>query len=604
MEEHQNPKLYRIRHSLAHIMAQAVKAEYPQVKLGFGPPTETGFYYDFDFGGKAFSQDDFSRVEKRMRQILAQRAEFKRVDTDYAGALEKLSSLGSETYKEENLRNLHERGVNAFSFYENGGFFDLCEGPHVDESKTLLSAGFKLDRVAGAYWLGDEKRPMLTRIYALAFEKGEELDLFVKRRALAEEFDHKKLGRELDLFHIDETVGKGLILWMPKGTVIRDEIEKFAKEKEFDYGYQRVATPHITKSDLYYKSQHLPAYKDSMFPPICVCGSDGTKEEYYLKPMNCPHHHMIYGARKRSYRELPLRLAEYGQCYRFEQSGELAGLLRVRGLAMNDAHIYCRMDQLGTEIESLMKMYRELYDVFGLKSYVFRLSIRGNAPNKEKFKGPDEMWDKAEEFLKNTLDTMGISYYVGNGEAAFYGPKIDIQFKNLMGREETVSTIQVDFLAPENFDLTYTDEAGVEARPVVVHRAPLSTHERFISFLIEYYGGAFPTWCSPVQVAILPVKDSCLEYARSLAAELTKEQFRVEVDDSSNSFNKKVRNSTVRKIPIMLIIGEKEAAENTVTVRRYGMQEQKLMGKGEFVEILRDEVKRRVLLREPMGSII
>ncbi len=603
MEETQNPRLYRVRHSFAHIMAQAVKAEFPNAKLGFGPPTETGFYYDFDFGDKPLALEDFPRIEKKMRQILAEQQEFVRTETNLEGALSKLLTLGAESYKEENVRNLSERGISSFSFYENGKFLDLCEGPHVANTKELLSAAFKLDRVAGAYWLGDEKRPMLTRIYALAFEKKEELDSFIKRRALAEEFDHKKLGRELDLFHIDETVGKGLILWMPKGTVIRDEIENFAKEKEFEYGYQRVATPHITKSDLYYRSQHLPAYKDSMFPPICVCGSDGTKEEYYLKPMNCPHHHMIYGARKRSYRELPLRLAEYGQCYRFEQSGELSGLLRVRGLAMNDAHIYCRLDQLGTEISSLMKMYRELYDVFGLKDYVFRLSIRGNG-NRDKFRGSDDMWEKAEEFLRNTLDTMGIKYYVGEGEAAFYGPKIDIQFKNLMGREETVSTIQVDFLAPENFNLTYTDEAGTESRPVIIHRAPLSTHERFISFLIEYYGGAFPTWCSPVQVCLLPVKDSCLPYAQELASQLNKEQFRVEIDDSSNSFNKKIRNNTVKKTPIMLIIGEKEASENTVTVRRYGTQDQKVIGKAEFMDELRNEVKNRTLLRQPMGSII
>jgi threonyl-tRNA synthetase len=603
MEEIQNPRLYRIRHSFAHVLAQAVKAEFPNVKLGFGPPTETGFYYDFDFGDKPLSLDDFPRIEKKMRQILAEGQEFVRTETDLQGALSKLKSLGDESFKEENVRNLAERGVSLFSFYENGKFLDLCEGPHVGNTKELLSAAFKLDRVAGAYWLGDEKRPMLTRVYALAFEKKEELDSFVKRRSIAEEFDHKKLGRDLDLFHIDETVGKGLILWMPKGTIIRDEIENFAKEKEFEYGYQRVATPHITKSDLYYRSQHLPAYKDSMFPPICVCGSDGAKEEYYLKPMNCPHHHMIYGARKRSYRELPLRLAEYGQCYRFEQSGELSGLLRVRGLAMNDAHIYCRLDQLGTEISSLMKMYRELYDVFGLKDYVFRLSVRGNG-NREKFRGSDEMWETAETFLRDTLDTMGISYYVGEGEAAFYGPKIDIQFKNLMGREETVSTIQVDFLAPENFDLTYTDESGTESRPVIIHRAPLSTHERFISFLIEYYGGAFPTWCAPVQVCLLPVKDACLPYAQELAAELTAEHYRVEIDDSSNSFNKKVRTNTVKKTPILLIIGEKEMTDGTVTVRRYGLQDQKVMPRAEFVSMLREEVKKRTLLREPMGSII
>jgi threonyl-tRNA synthetase len=603
MEEHVNPKLYRIRHSLAHVMAQAVKAEFPQAKLGFGPPTETGFYYDFDFGGTPFRPEDMPRVEKKMRQILQKKAPFERTECGGDEAVARLSAvMGSEPYKEENIRNLRERGVHTFSFYQHDNFIDLCEGPHVGHCGELLSAGFKLDRIAGAYWLGDEKRPMLTRIYALAYEKPAELDDFVKRRAAAEEFDHRKLGKELDIYHIDDTVGKGLILWLPNGTIIRDEIENLAKEKEFQYGYHRVATPHITKSDLFYKSQHLPAYKDSMFPPL-VAGEGDAKEEYYLRPMNCPFHHMIYGARMRSYRELPYRLAEYGQVYRFEQSGELGGLIRVRGMAMNDAHIYCRVDQLGNEIHRTMQLYKELYSVFKLKDYTFRLSVRGSG-NRDKFKGSDEMWEKGEAFLEQALKDMGLPYYKGEGEAAFYGPKIDIQFKNLMGRSETVSTIQADFLAPINFDMKYINESNQEERPVVIHRAPLSTHERFLSFLLEYYGGAFPVWCAPVQVALIPVKDDCLPYARELAERLRRDFFRVEVDDSDASFNKKIRNNTVRKIPIMGVIGMKEVEERTLTVRRYGIPQQEVLPLESFVKMLTEERATRANPREPMGSII
>jgi len=606
MEEHENPKLYRIRHSLAHVLAQAVKVKFPEVQLGFGPPTETGFFYDFDFGSKAFALDELKEIEKIMRKIIGQRQAFERIECDAEGAVATLAATGTETYKIENVRNLAGRGVKNFSFYVNKlpngkQFLDLCEGPHVEHTGELPPDCFKLDRVAGAYWLGDEKNKMLTRIYALAFENREQLDVYLKRRAAAEEFDHKKLGKELDLFHIEDIVGKGLPLWLPAGTAVRDSIEAFAKEMEFKYGYQRVATPHITKSDLYYKSKHLPAYRESMFPPMVVHDEEGKKEELYLKPMNCPHHHLIYASRMRSYRDLPLRIAEYGTCYRYEQSGEVTGLLRVRCMTMNDAHLYIRRDQFVEEFGNLIRMYKEFYDTFRLKEYRFRLSMRGEG---EKFQGDAAMWDMAEKLLKNALEDAGIPYYLGVGEAAFYGPKVDIQFKNLMGREETVSTIQVDFLSPENFELTYIDESGKEARPVILHRAPLSTHERFMSFLIEYYGGAFPTWCSPVQVALIPVADEMTPYCNELAAAMREEFMRVEVDDSANSFNKRIRNNTVRKIPIMLICGQKEAAEQTVTVRRYGVKEQETMSRQDFMAMVREEIKGRKMLREAMGSII
>jgi threonyl-tRNA synthetase len=419
---------------------------------------------------------------------------------------------------------------------------------------------------------------------------------------MAQEFDHKKLGKELDIYQIEDIVGKGLPLWLPNGAIIRKEIERYAEEMEFKYDYKRVATPHIAKESLYLKSQHLPAYEESMFPPMVVSDEEGAKERFFLKPMNCPHHHMIYSARKRSYRELPLRLAEYGTCYRFEQSGELSGLLRVRCLTMNDAHIYCRHDQLEQELKSVMRMYLEFYDTFKLSKYRFRLSLRGN-DKAEKYKGDLEMWDKAGALLEKVLQDEGVDYFRAEGEAAFYGPKIDIQFKNLLGREETVSTIQVDFLSPKNFELAYVDDKGGESMPAIIHRAPLSTHERFVSFLLEYYGGAFPTWCAPVQVAMIPVNDDCLPYCQELASTLKGKMVRCEIDTTDNSFNKKIRNNTVRKIPIVLVVGNNEVEQRTVTVRRYGIKDQVTQSQDEFIAGLLDEIRERRMLREPMSSI-
>ena len=604
MEEKDNPSLYRIRHSMAHVLAQAVQIKFPTAKLGFGPPIDNGFYYDFDFTGTTFVEADLKEFEKMMRKIIGQAQEFKRFDCDQAKALETVKNQRDEPYKVENISNLASRGVKNFSFYTNGVFSDVCEGPHVENTRHLQSASFKLDRVAGAYWLGDEKRPMLTRIYALCFEKQGEMDDYLKRRKMAEEFDHKKLGKELDLFEFNDLVGKGLPLWLPNGTVIRNQIQKYAEEMEFRYGYKRVTTPNIAKQDLFLKSQHLPAYEESMFPPMIVKDDDGSEAtRFYLKPMNCPFHHLIFSSRMRSYRDLPLRLAEYSNCYRYEQSGELSGLLRVRCMTMNDAHIYIRLDQFEDEFRNLMKMYKEFYQTFKLTNYRFRLSIRGKE-NAHKFKGDALMWDKGEALLAKVMDDLGIDYYVGEGEAAFYGPKVDIQFRNLLGREETVSTIQADFLSPINFDLKYTEQGGTEGRPVIIHRAPLSTHERFISYLIEYYGGAFPTWSSPLQVNIIPVNQECESFCRTLCDELHASFVRSEIDTSDNSFNKKIRNSAVRKNPITLIIGNKEVEESRVTIRRYGIEKQDSMSVVEFKTMLSDEISSRKMLREPMSSLL
>ncbi len=604
MEHKDNPKLYEIRHSLAHVLAQAVQKKYPDVKLGFGPPVETGFYYDFDFGDVQINEKDLKDFTKQMKKIINQKQEFVRSEYTADNVEEAIADiLPNETYKHENIRNLKERGVKDFTFYQNGPFIDLCEGLHVAHTGELPIKGFKLDSIAGAYWLGSEKNKQLTRIYGLAFETNEELRSYLERRQMAEKFDHKKLGKELGIFHVEpDLVGKGLILWLPNGTVIRDEIEKYAKEIEFRYGYKRVHTPHLTKAELYHTSQHLPAYEESMYPPMVLPDED-SDTKYYLKPMNCPHHHLIYGSQQHSYRDLPMRLAEYGTCYRFERSGELSGLIRVRCMTMNDAHIYLRLDQFEEEFKRTIQMYQELYDTFKLSEYSFRLSVRGKE-NSEKFKGDAAMWDKAEKLLAKVMDELGLDYFVGEGEGAFYGPKIDIQFKNLMGREETVSTIQVDFLSAQNFGLTFINEEGKEEVPVIIHRAPLSTHERFISFLLEYYGGAFPTWCSPIQVSIIPVAEDCYAYADALAAELTSDFMRVKVDKSSNSFNKKIRNNTVQKIPNMLIIGAKEVEEESVTLRRYGIKEQEYLSRADFIALLKQEIADRVMHREPMGSII
>ncbi len=603
MEVDKNSQLYKVRHSLAHVLAQAVQKLYPGVQLGFGPPISTGFYYDFDFGEHSFSDTEFKGVKKEMMKIINQKQPFERLEFNYEEVKDFLAKeMPDQQYKMENIDRLHEQGHTNFSFYRNGPFIDLCEGPHVEHTGELPAKAFKLDKVAGAYWLGSEKNPQLTRIYAVANETREEMDEFLARRRNAEKFDHKKLGKELGIYYFDNIVGKGLAMWLPNGTIVRDEIEKFAREIEFEYDYKRVVTPHITKDELYHKSQHLPAYEDDMYPPMTLAEDEGDTK-YYLKPMNCPHHHLIYSAEQHSYRDLPLRLAEYGTCYRYEKSGELSGLIRVRALTMNDAHIYLRLDQFEQEFKSIIEMYQKLYDTFKLSEYSFRLSIRGKE-NEHKFKGDPAMWDKAEKLLQKVMDDMGLDYFVGEGEAAFYGPKIDIQFKNLMGREETVSTIQVDFLSGQNFDLKYIDAESNEQVPVIIHRAPLSTHERFISFIMEYYGGAFPTWCAPVQLAILPISEPHLDYAKELAAELKKDMIRVKLDDSSASFGKKIRNNITAKIPNLLILGDTEVEDNSVTLRRYGQEEQVTMPRAEFIAMLKEEIKDRKMLREPMGSII
>lgn len=582
MEHHkpQNEALDMARHSAAHILAQAVLKLRPNSKLGFGPAIEDGFYYDFILP-EPLGEADFKAIEKEMRKIIGENQKFEREELAKEQAVERLRAMGQE-FKIEYLEDLAgERNIDTFSFYKNGTFVDMCEGPHVESSRAIKPDCFKLDRIAGAYWRGSEKNPMMTRIYALMFDNAQALDEYIKRRELALQRDHKKLGQELDIYIVEEDVGLGLPMWLPNGTVIRDELEKFAKEMEFRHGYKRVATPHITKGKLYETSGHLPYYKDSMFPPMTV----DENEQYYLKPMNCPHHHMIFNSRPKSYRELPYRIAEYGTDYRYEKSGQVSGLLRVRCLAMNDAHIYCTNEQVKDEFKKVLELHKYYYDLFRMGEFWVRLSLHSK-DKPEKYVNNDELWTYSEKVVREIMNEVGVPCEEREGEAAFYGPKIDFQIKNVAGREETASTTQLDFAMAERFNLEYTDTSGNKQRPYIIHRAPLGTHERFIAFLIELYGGAFPSWLAPVQAVIVPVSDKFSEYCHKIASEMTNNFLRVEIDDSNDSFNKKIRNNIRRKTPNILIVGGKEAENAEITWRRYCTPEQKTMKFDSFHRLL------------------
>ena len=580
--------LYKIRHSLAHVMAQAVLQLRPNAQLAFGPPIDTGCYYDFLFD-KPLTSDDFDEIEKHMRRIIKEKQEFVESKRSADEAIKFL--LGTkQTFKAEYCKELHENGEEDIGFFVNGPFEDMCAGPHLEHTGLIPTECFKLDSLAGAYWRGDENNPQLTRLYCLCFNNKKELKKYIENRELARQRDHRKLGKELELFLISDNVGQGLPLWLPNGTVIREELEKFAKEVEQRAGYVRVATPHLAKEDLYYTSGHLPYYKDTMFPPMHLEG----ETDYYMKAMNCPHHHIIYGHRPRSYRELPLRIAEYGNCYRYEPSGTLAGLLRVRSLAMNDAHIYCTLEQLKDELKQTFKMTLDYYELFRFSGVKIRLSTH-DPENKEKFVDNPELWDFSEKIVKEVVEELDVDYVLGEGEAAFYGPKIDFQATTLLGREESISTTQLDFAQPLSFDLKYVGEDGQEHRPYIVHRAPLGTHERFLAFLIEHFGGAFPTWMSPTQVRIVPVAETFNDYANSLADKLREQLVRVEVDYSSNSFNKKIREAITHKIPNIAIVGGKEVENNSVTLRRYCVKEQVTLSIEQFVSRLNEITSKRIM---------
>jgi len=591
--------LYRIRHSLAHVLAQAVLEMRPGSTLGFGPPIKDGLYYDFILSAP-LTEEDFPELERRMRKILKSGQRFDHEDLPAAAALQRLTEM-KEPYKREYAQELVEKkDLSSLSFYRNGPFLDMCEGPHVRTTKEIPRDGFKLRSVAGAYWRGNSDNVMMTRIYAWAFATKDDLDEQVARHELALARDHKKLGRELGIYHLDNDIGKGLPLWLPAGTVVRDELEKLAKELEFRAGYQRVATPHLAKAELYYRTGHLPYYADKMYPVMEVkeqTGDGEVRESYVLRPMNCPHHHKVYAAQPRSYRDLPLRLAEYGQVYRWEDSGAVGGLLRVRGMCMNDAHIYCTAQQVKDEFKAVMAMYADAYRILGLNAYSVRLSRADfdDPKGKEKYVDNREAWADSERILAEVLQELGINYVDGPGEAAFYGPKIDIQFEFASGREETVSTVQLDFAQPARLGLTYVGPDGAEHMPFCIHRAPFSTHERMVAFLLEHFGGAFPTWLAPVQAQVITVSDQYEAYGRKIVDRLRNQLIRAELATQSETVSKKIREGTTRKIPQLLIVGEREQADGTVTVRRYGHTEQNTMTIDAFEAALVRTIATRAL---------
>ena len=592
--------LYRIRHSLAHVLAQAVLEIREGATLGFGPPISDGFYYDFVLP-EPITEADFPELERQMRRILKKGQRFYHEELPKDEAFARIDEMG-EPYKREYAEELCEKnGIDALSFYRNGPFVDMCEGPHVDTTKEIPRDAFKLRSVAGAYWRGDSRNTMMTRIYAWAFEDKAALDAHVEAYELALERDHKKLGRELDIYTIDNEIGRGLPLWLPNGTVIRDELEKLACELEFIDGYQRVATPHIAKQDLFYRTGHLPYYADDMYPPMELVEEtehgETVKEAYVLRPMNCPHHHKIFASSLRSYRELPLRLAEYGHVYRFEDSGAVGGLLRVRGMCMNDAHIYCTEDQIADEFRNVIALYDRAYSILGLKDYSLRLSCWDpeDPQGKNKYVDEPEAWEASQAILRKILDELDLDYVEAKGEAAFYGPKIDVQFPTVTGREESVSTVQLDFAIPKRLDLKYIGPDGEEHVPYCIHRAPFSTHERFVAFLIEHFGGAFPTWLAPIQVQVLTVSEQFDAYAQRIVNELRSDFVRAELGSTSDTVSKKIREGTMRKIPNLLIVGEREVEANEVTLRRYGVRAQTTLPFATFKEKLRETIDSRAL---------
>ena len=582
-EQNTNSNLYKIRHSLAHILAQAVLEIRPNAKLGFGPPIDSGFYYDFDLD-EPLSAEDLPKLEKRMRHIIKTGQVFEREELDQTEIIKRLSK-DNQSYKIEQVEDLSLNNE-PLSLYHNGPFWDLCEGPHVKKTSDIPKNCFTLETLAGAYWKGSEKNNMMQRVYGLAFETVDELKKYQEKRRLAMERDHRKLNRKQNYYTISDEVGKGLPLWLPNGTVIREELEKLAKETEFLGGYKRVSTPHITREELLHTSGHLPYYEESMFPPMEMEG-----ERLFLKPMNCPHHHMIFKAEPRSYRDLPLRLAEYGTCYRYEQSGELAGLLRVRCMTMNDAHIYCTPEQAKEEFIKVMNLHKDYYKLFGLRDFWMRLSLAEE--NAGKFVDEPELWKKAEKLVTEAMDEVGIPYEAVRGEAAFYGPKIDFQVTNVVGREETASTNQLDLVIGKRFGLSYIASDNEEHTPIIIHRAPLGTHERFVAFLIEHYGGAFPTWLAPLQVRVIPVASAFNEYANSLNENMYSSFIRTEIDDSHDSFSKKIRSSAITKIPNILIVGENEQANKTVTWQRYGSKERQTLAIDTFLNLIQKEILQR-----------
>jgi len=577
-----NPEALQVyRHSTAHLLAAAVLELYPETQLGIGPPTESGFYYDFDRATK-FTTEDLEKIEARMREIGARNLPFERKLTAKQDGLEK--------YKGDWMKHelIEERAGDIFSEYTLGPhFIDFCRGPHVPTTEKLKA--FKLLSIAGAYWKGSEKNPQLQRIYGTAFFTKKELDDYLNRLEEAKKRDHRRVGKELELFTVNELVGAGLPLWLPKGATVRRVLEEYILERERATGYQHVYTPDLAKVELYQRSGHWEHYHEDMFPPM-----DLETEQMVLRPMNCPHHILIYKSKMRSYRDLPVRIAELGTMYRYERSGVLSGLSRVRSMTLNDAHIFCTPEQIKAEFTAVMQLVEAAYRDLGITQYSYRLSL-GDPANTEKYVNNPEMWALGERVLREAMDSLGLPYKEAPGEAAFYGPKLDIQLADVMGHEETYSTIQIDFHLPERFDLSYIAPDGQAHRPVMIHRAIVSTMERMISYLIELYGGAFPVWLAPVQAIVLPISDRQNEYARQILQKLTAVGIRAEVDERSDKINFKIRESQLQKIPYMLVVGDREAQAGQVAVRNRKQGDQGAVEVDEFIRRLSHLVTTRSL---------
>jgi threonyl-tRNA synthetase len=593
-EKYEESHLYKIRHSAAHIMAQAVVEMFPEAKYTIGPPVENGFYYDFDLP-RNLTPEDLEKIEKRMRQIVQGKYEFKKkvISADDAREIFK-----DQPYKIELIEGLEKGGLDEYgnplkekpeiSIYQHDTFVDLCRGPHVENTKEVKQDAFKLMSIAGAYWRGDEHNKMLQRIYGTAWENAQQLKDYLHQLEEAKKRDHRKLGKELEIYIFDDEVGPGLPLWLPNGGVIIEELERLAKEMEEKAGYLRVRTPNLSKEDLFLHSGHLPYYAESMYPAMEI---EGVK--YYVKPMNCPMHHKIFGSKGRSYRDLPIRLAEYGTCYRYEKSGELFGLMRVRSMQMNDAHIYVSEDQFEQEFLAVIDLYLKYFELFGIEKYVMRFSKHSKAGLGKKYVDNERLWLKTEDMVRRAMINGKVPYVEAEDEAAFYGPKIDVQIWSVIGREFSLATNQVDFAQPARFDLKFTNKEGNEEMPLVIHRAPLSTHERMVGFLLEHYAGNFPVWLSPEQVRVIPITDGQNEYANNIVKQLRDNGIRAHADISAQRMNAKIRQAQLMKVPYMLVVGENEMNAGQVSLRvRDGSQQNNIL-LDEFIARAKDRIARR-----------
>ena len=574
-----------IRHSISHIAAAAIQKLFKEVKFAIGPTIENGFYYDLDLS-KSITPEDLPKIEKEMKELIKKDLKFEKKELEIKKAIELFKKL-KQPYKVELIKDLEKEKVKKVTIYTTGNFVDLCKGPHIKSTKEIRFDAFKLTSLAGAYWKGSEKNKMLQRVYGVAFNTKKELNEYLERQREAEKRDHRKIGKELDLFIFSDLVGKGLPLLTPKGAIIRYELEKFIIEEETKRGYLRTYTPDLAKVELYKKSGHWQHYKESMYPPMNIDG-----EEYVLRPMTCPHQFMIYISRPRSYRELPLRYSEIAKQYRKEQSGEISGLMRVMVFSLADAHIICRPDQIEKEFKEVLELIQYSMKTLGIKDYGYRFS-KWDPKNKKKYADKPNEWRETQKQMKKILDKLKLKYSEEEGEAAFYGPKLDIQMKNINGKEETAFTVQIDFDLPEKFDLTYTDEKGKKQRPMVIHRSSIGCIERTMAFLIEQYAGAFPSWLSPVQAQIIPVSEKFNKYGEEIKKQLNEEGIRVELNDNNETLGKKIREGELQKIPYLLIVGEKEQKDELVAVRNRKDGDIGTMKINKFIEKIKEEIKKK-----------